>query len=200
MRKRWERNVGGRQKAPGYISQPRLKKKGDCRDETPDSPCICTHPPDNIHYISWNNGSSGEDPYYPAPSVTSSPEAASMCKGMEKNHTSWWDYLQHFLYCPLSYKCILLKKILQLAPKCVRFNKNISLKTKTLRAQHIQWHHYLISILWFFPLFTPSLEHKSSVTTTQCIILPWKATQPYNNLSLAIMSSHTNDKNLSLNA
>lgn len=75
---------------------------------------------------------------------------------------------------------------------------NIALKTKTLCIHHIQWHHYLISMHWFFPLFTLSLEHEPTVTATQCIILPCNATQPYNNLSFA-MSSTTNEKNLGLN-
>lgn len=73
------------------------------------------------------------------------------------------------------------------------------MKTKTPYTHHIQWHHYLISMHWFFPLFTPSLEHKTTVTATQCIILPFNTTEPYNNLSFA-MSLATNEKNLGLNA
>lgn len=58
---RWKINL------PGYIAPSRSsEKKGDCRDEIPDSLCICTHPPANIHYINQNNGSSREDPHNPS--------------------------------------------------------------------------------------------------------------------------------------
>lgn len=76
---------------------------------------------------------------------------------------------------------------------------NTALKTKMLCTHHILWHHYLISMHWFFPFFTSCLEHKPTLRATQCIILPCNATQPYNNLSSA-MSSATNEKNLGLKA
>lgn len=189
-------------KVPGYISLLRKnEKEGDCRDETLDSPCIHTHPPANTHYINQNNGSSREDPNYPAPSLTSSLEAARMCKGMKEKTYFLMKLLTAFsILLPLLKMCLLKQKNYCSWLISVSDLKKKSLKTKTLCAQHIQWHHYLISIHWFFPLFTPSLEHKSTVTATQCIILPCKATQPYNNLSLAITSSHTNEKNLGLSA
>lgn len=99
-------------KVPGYISLLRKnEKEGDCRDETLDSPCIHTHPPANTHYINQNNGSSREDPNYPAPSLTSSLEAARMCKGMkEKTYFSMRLLTAFSILPPLLQMCLLKQK------------------------------------------------------------------------------------------
>lgn len=77
---RWKINL------PGYIAPSRRsEKKGDCRDETPDSLCICTHPPANIHYINQNNGSSREDPHNPSSCTIIFPRGCMHVQRNEKN-------------------------------------------------------------------------------------------------------------------
>lgn len=103
--------------------------------------------------------------------------------------------LPHSSKCGVGFFCLFL--IVQLAYKRVRFIKTYPWKQRhsvlSISSGTIIWYQYTASFLYSFHPW-----NKPTVTATQCIIFPCKATQPHNNPPLPIMSSNSNEKNLGL--